>query len=178
MALRIGLSLALALALCGCSTLAMPEARPRARALDPVRDDLSSLLIALDLPRGVQPVATTSVLTFDAGTTHLRLALDYADVDGAAGMLPPPSSQRAYYLLEPSDKDKTALVAAQAAARQAGVTPAISVAPQFCRDGEIDPRQVTVSALATLNGSATLTPLIDRQLLADLLAGASLPACV
>ena len=172
------------LLLSGCSTLDMHDGA-KLRTLDYLRDDLASLVIAFDLPRGVAPLAGASTLGVDvAGSSprHLKLTLAEADADEIAAGLPPPGQGRAYYLFGFADPDKAAIREIQLAARNANVAATavtLTLAPRFCRSGSLDPHALAISVLAALPGDTSLAPLIDRQNLADALAasGGDLPPC-
>src|SRR5436190_2773101 len=109
--------------LAACSTVG-PGPGPANGTLDPLHDDLGSLLIAFDLPRGLGP-AKGSLFTFDVAnggpTEHLRLVLAQADVDGVPSALPPPGQGRSYYLFGFTAADQAAIRAAQASANARGV---------------------------------------------------------
>jgi hypothetical protein len=184
--MRHPIAICLALFLAGCSTLSVDTAA-RPGALDPLRDDISSLLIAFDLPRGIGPIEGASTMSVDVAVPggeprHIKAALVPADADAIAGHLPPPGTGRAYYLFGFADKDKAAIRDAQLAARvakAAGTAVTLLLAPRFCKSGDVDPKLLTISVLTALPGDTALAPLIDRQLLADTLAaaGGDLPAC-
>lgn len=179
--------LCIALLLSGCSTLNLDTAA-RLRALDYLRDDIASLLIAFDLPRGLAPIENASTLSFDVvlsgkGERHVKAVLVRAEADDVAANLAAPGTGRAYYLLGFVESDQAAIRAAQSWARSnVGVSSdaTITLAPRFCESDAIDPKQVTVTVLVALPGHTQLAPLIDRQPLADTLAasgGSDLPAC-
>jgi len=175
-----GFSVALLLA--GCASFG-PSTPPPLRTLDYLHDDLGSLLIAYDLPRGIGPVDGPQTVSFDiAGPTprHVKAALAQADADEVAGNLPPPASGRAYYLYDFGPPDQTAIRAAQQAARAGNLQNTdlkLTLAPRLCRsEATVDLKQVTVSVLVALPGGRALAPLIDHQLL-DQSSAASLPAC-
>src|SRR5690348_17585230 len=100
--MRLLLAAALSLVLSACSTMGL-NSPSASGSLDPLHDDVGSLLIAFDLPRGLGPNNKAGQLfTFDVAqggpTEHLRLQLVPADADLASGHLPPPADGRAYYL--------------------------------------------------------------------------------
>lgn len=170
------IAVALTLFLAACSTAGINFNNP-SRSLDPVNDDVASLLVAFDLPRGLGPNnVACQLFTFDVAqggpTEHLRSTLVPADVDAAGGSLPPPADGRAYYLYTVADKDKAAIRAAQAAAKARGLTGAsiqIGVVPHLCGSGPIDQSTLTVSIFATLPGQTRLMPFMDHVPLATVL---------
>jgi hypothetical protein len=183
------IAVCLALLLAACSTLNLDTAN-RLRSLDYMRDDIASLLIAFDLPRGIGPVPGASTLSFDVviagqGERHIDATLTQADADEVAGSLPVPAKGRAYYLFGFTDKDKAAIHDAQAWARSlpgglSGNSLSIKLAPRLCTSGDVDVAAATVSVLVALPGQPGLAPLIDHQRLPDLVAqagGAGLPPC-
>jgi hypothetical protein len=169
--------------LAACSSLNLGTAN-RLRTLDYANDNLADLVLAFDLPRGVEPVRDGSTLSFDvttpsSGERHLKAVLVLADADEAAGSLPPPAANRTYFLYGFSDKDKAALREAQSWAKTlqpGGGTIKIAMAPRFCSVAPVDP-QANVSVLIALPGVTGLAPLVSNQKLSDAMAGASLPAC-
>jgi hypothetical protein len=177
------------LLLAGCSTLGVDTA-DGPRRLDYLRDDLASLLIAFDVPRGIGPVRGGSTLSLDVvvagqGERHIKAVLAEADADQIEGTLPPPGTGRAYYLFGFADQDQAAIRDAQAWARSlpgglTGNSLTIALAPRLCTSGGIDPATVDISVLVALPGVPRLAPLIDHARLAELLAqsgGGGLPAC-
>jgi hypothetical protein len=184
--MRQPIVICLALFLAGCSTLGVDRTE-RTRALDPLHDDISDLLVAFDLPRGIGPIEGASTLSVDVTAPggeprRVKASLAPADADEIAGHLPPPGTGRAYYLFGVADNDKAAIRDAQLVARTPGAAGSkvnLVLAPRLCKSGEVDPKLVTISVLAALPGDTALAPLIDRQLLADTLAaaGGDLPAC-
>ena len=177
-----------ALTLAGCASLGLnAPPPPAARTLDDLSDDLGSLLIAYDLPRGIAPAeAAPQDLALDvAGATpsHVKVTLVQADVDDIPPTLPPPATGRAYYFFAIAKKDQPTLHGAQQAARSGNVASAdvtVTLTPRLCRSETIDPKQVTVSVQVVLPGSTPIAPLIDHRALADILApagAASLPPC-
>jgi hypothetical protein len=187
--MRIIAGLLLAALLAACSTLNMTTANSL-RSLDYMRDDIASLLIAFDVPRGIGPVRGASTLSFDVvvagqGERHIKAVLEQADADEVEGSLPPPGTGRAYYLFGFADKDKAAIREAQAWARTlpgglTGNSVGIALSPRLCTSGGVDPSSARVSVLIALPGQGGLAPLIDRARLSDLLAqsgGGALPPC-
>lgn len=161
------------LVLAACSTVG-PRPGPGGGSLDALRDDLGSLLIAFDLPRGLGP-AKGSLFTFDVANggpaEHLRLTPLPADVDGIPANLPPPGVDRAYYLFAFSEADRFALRNGQASAQARGATAAnvtIGVVPKLCTAGPVDPNYLTVSVYAVLPGRNP-QPFLNRTVLAQLL---------
>ena len=158
--------------LAACSTVG-PGPGPATGSLDPLHDDLGSLLIAFDLPRGLGP-AKGSLFTFDVANggpaEHLRLTPLQADVDGIPANLPPPGADRAYYLFAFSETDKLALRNGQLTAQARGATAqnvTIGMVPKLCTAGTVDPNLVTVSVYAVLPGRSP-QPFLNRIVLAAL----------
>jgi hypothetical protein len=173
------------LVLAGCSSLNLDTAN-RLRTLDYLHDDIASLVLAFDLPRGVEPLQGGSVLSFDATTTnagerHLKAVLERADADELAGSLPPPARNRVYFLFGFSDKDKEALRSSQQWARTlpsgSGGTITVSLSPVFCTIAPVDPATTNISVLIALPGETSLAPLISNQKLSEALKGAELKPC-
>ena len=172
------------LLLAACSTVGIPTG-PGNAVLDPLRDDVASMLIAFDLPRGLGP-AKGSLFTFDVANggpgEHLRLTPLQADLDEVPASLPPPGVDRAYYLFAFTETDKFAIRQAQAAALSRGVTAknvTLGMVPKLCTAGTVDPNLVTVSVLAVLPGRGAM-PFLNRQLLAVLLqqpGSTQMPPC-
>lgn len=179
--LRFALALLMLAALSACSSLPVGGSAPQ-RTLDPTAD-LTALVLAFDLPRGVEPIERSSFFKYDAGPAnagrHLELALARVDAGDMTDSLPPPGTQRVYYLLGFAEAGKAALREAQAWAKSQGITPTIAVAPRFCRVSPIDPAAVSVAVLAVLAGEPGAAPLFERQVLADALqaAGGGFPDC-
>lgn len=183
------IAVCLALLLAACSTLNLDTAN-RLRSLDYLRDDIASLLIAFDLPRGIGPVPGASTLSFDAviagqGERHVDAILIEADADEIGGDLPAPGKGRAYYLFGFADKDKTAIRDAQAWARTlpgglTGNSVSIKLSPRLCTSGDIDVASATLSVLVAIPGQPDLAPLIDHQRVSEVIAqsgGGALPPC-
>lgn len=165
-------ALCMVVAIAACSTLGVPS-QP-ARAIDPLRDDLSSVIVAFDLPRGLGP-AKGSLLTFDVANggsaEHLRLMLEQADVDELPTTLPPPAADRAYYLFALTPGDRAMLRAGQDSALQRGApstSATLAVIPKLCTAGPVDATTATVSVFAVLPGKPPL-PFLNRQVLSVLL---------
>jgi hypothetical protein len=145
-----------------------------------INQDLSTAVIAFDVPVVLEPLEGASRLSYDVivpglGERHILSVLDFADTD-VSDSLPPPAEGRTYYLFAPGDKDKAALREAQAFA---GATrPTVSVGPRFCAAGPVDPQKLVISVLLILPGKAA-EPLVSKQTLASALAasGTELPAC-
>ena len=135
--MRLLLAAALTLVLSACSTMGL-NSPSASGSLDPLHDDVGSLLIAFDLPRGLGPNnAAGQLFTFDVPqggpTEHLRLLLVPADADLAAGHLPPPAEGRAYYLYTLDGAARAQIQAAQATANARAVpgkSVQIGVVPQ------------------------------------------------
>lgn len=165
-------ALALMVLVAACSTLGVPT-QP-ARAIDPLRDDLSNMIVAFDLPRGLGP-AKGSLLTFDVANggpaEHLRLILEQADIDEFPPSLPPPAADRAYYLFALTPADRAMLRTGQESALQRGApgtSATLAVIPKLCTAGPVDTLTATVSVFAVLPGKPPL-PFLNRQVLNVLL---------
>jgi hypothetical protein len=169
--LRFAVALLALAALSGCSSIPVGSGPPQ-RMLD-TRSDLTTLVLAFDLPRGVEPVERSSILSFDAGPAeggrHLELGLVRVDAGDVTDILPPPGSQRVYYLLGFAEAGKAALRDAQAWARAEGITPTVALAPRFCHVTALDPAAVSVAVLGVLPGETAPSVVLERQVLADVL---------
>ena len=185
--MRILLALALSLLLAGCSTVGLNLGAPSG-GLDASRDDLSTLVIAFDLPRGLGPSPTAGQLfTFDVAnggpSEHLRLTLAPADADLAPGTLPPPAEGRAYYLFALKEADQLSIRAAQSLAQQRGVTAngvKLGIVPKLCNAGPVDANLLTISVFAVVPGRTGLLPFLKDETLAQLLTqpgSTQMPAC-
>ena len=163
------IAIALTLCLAACSTVGLNTAN-NGRALDPINDDVASLLIAFDLPRGLGPNNVAGQLfTFDVAQggpqEHLRSNLVPADADQVPGSLPPPQEGRAYYLYTVNEQNKPAIRAAQEAARARGVAASaiqIGVVPHLCGAPGIDRTMLTVSILAVIPGQTRPMPFMSN----------------
>ena len=164
------IALALTLALAACSSVGVNTANTT-RSLDPLHDDVASLLIAFDLPRGLGPNnAAGQLFTFDVAQggpqEHLRLSLVQADADEVAGNLPPPAEGRAYYLYSISENDKLTVRAAQQSALQRNVAASaiqIGVVPHLCGTQGIDQSTLTVSIYGAIPGQTRLMPFMNQM---------------
>ncbi len=161
-----------AIVLTACSTIG-PGPTPSG-TVDLLRDDIASLLIAFDLPRGLGP-AKGSLFTYDVAnggpSEHLRLTPLQADIDGLPSNLPPPSADRAYYLFAFSETDKQTIRNAQLTAQARGASNqnvTVGFIPKLCTLGGVDPNLVTVSVYAVLPGRSPL-PFLNKTVLAQLL---------
>ncbi len=170
---RLISGLCVALLLAACSTMGVPTSP--SGALDPLRDDVASMLIAFDLPRGIGPAPSGSLFTYDVANggpgEHLRLTPLQANIDQFPAGLPAPGIDRAYYLYTFSEIDRMAIRSAQASAQARGATAnniTIGIVPKLCSNGTVDPNLVTISVLAVLPGRPAL-PFLDRQVLSVLL---------
>ena len=163
------IAIALTLCLAACSTVGINTVN-NGRALDPVHDDVASLLIAFDLPRGLGPNnATGQLFTFDVAQggpqEHLRSTLIPADADQVAGNLPPPQEGRAYYLYSIDPQAQPAIRSAQAAAQARGISAAsiqIGVVPHLCGAPGIDRTMLDVSIYAVLPGQTRPLPFMSH----------------
>ncbi len=162
--------------LAACSTVGINTAT-NGRSLDPLHDDVASLLIAFDLPRGLGPNnAAGQLFTFDVANggpqEHLRLSLVPADADQVAGNLPPPAEGHAYYLYNVAETDKPAIRAAQQAAQARGISASsiqIGVVPHLCGAGQVDQNVLTVSIYGAIPGQTRLMPFMNQMPLAAVL---------
>lgn len=175
--------------LAGCDSFglgAATPARPPSRALDYQRDDLASVVLALDLPATLQPVQRVSTARFDIttagrGDRHLTATLVLADGDAVDGGLPPPAAGRTYYLLGFGDRDRKAIADAQhwLAGLPPGSAPVITfeVTPKFCETAAIDPSVTRFSVLPALPGAGPLLPLVNAQPVTAVIGGGQVPPC-
>jgi len=167
----------LALLLAGCSSL-VPETQKKLEAVDPVRQDISDLVLTLDLPAGVQPVPETTQLSVNftvAGqpARQVDAKLVLADPGDLAETLRPPATGRTYYFMAFSPADQKKLRDTQAWARSAGNASAaggLSMAPRFCGTAPVDASKARFSVNVTLPGTAQASPLIRDEILANALA--------
>lgn len=167
----------LALTLAGCSSL-VPATQKQLEAIDPVRQDVSALVLTLDLPAGVQPVPETTRLGVNftvAGQPDRRVdaMLVLADPGALAETLPPPGAGRVYYFMGFSEADQKKLREAQSWARSAGGAAAaggLTVAPRFCGTAPVDIAKARFSVNVTLPGAVESAPLIRNEVLANVLA--------
>ncbi|HVX73478.1 MAG: hypothetical protein ACTHKD_05630 [Devosia sp.] len=174
--IAISVTVAVTVLLAACSTVGINTAS-NGRSLDPLRDDVASLLIAFDLPRGLGPNnAAGQLFTFDVANggpqEHLRLSLVPADADQVAGNLPPPGDGRAYYLYNIAENDKPAIRAAQQAAQARGISASsiqIGVVPHLCGAGQVDKNLLTVSIYGAIPGQTRLMPFMNQMPLAAVL---------
>lgn len=179
--------LLLVLLLAACSTVGLPINAPGGRTLDPLHDDVASMLVVFDLPRGLGPSAAGELFTFDAANggpqEHLRLSMVPADADQIGANLPAPEEGRQYYLFGLSEPDKASLRAAQASAQARGVTSnniTVGIVPHLCTSGVVDPNVLTVSIFGGLPKQTRFTPFVDHQLLAEVLkqpGSTQMPPC-
>lgn len=176
--LAIAATLAGTLLLAACSAIA-PSDAPALRALDPVGEDISQLIVALDLPQSLRPVADRSTLRIvyqnAAGSREVSAALAFGDPGDAAGNLPPPGPARTYYLLSFSGSSVTDIAAAQFWAREQSATGQLTAQPHFCRTGPVAP-DTKIAVLLALPGSAALQPLALNRPLSDYASG-DIPIC-
>ncbi len=157
------------------------------RTLDAANDDVGSLVVAFDLPRGLGPVPTTQLFTFDAAqggpSEHLRLTMVQANDADLGSQLPPLADGHAYYFFAIGDNDKARLAAAQASARARGLTGQsiqLGIVPKLCTSGQIDPNALQVTVLGGIPGQTRMTPFLDHMPLAQVnqLPGSTqMPAC-
>lgn len=176
----------LSLLLAGCSSLPV-GAGPATPVLDPLKDDLSKLLIAYDLPDTLEAVPGASTLTVGVtapqGTQSVAAQLEPADFDDVAGSLPDPADGHSYALFGLSAKDQSALAGLQQFARAqppGSARLSVDLAPGLCNNSPVDLKAVRVTVLVARVGGGRLVPLIANTPVETLLAaspGASLVPC-
>ncbi len=181
---KSALTLSAVLLLSACTTL-MPQTVAQMRALDTLNDDIASLVVAFDLPLGIEALPDSSALRFDVvspqGERHVRASLVRGDVGEVAGRLPPPAEERTYFLFGFSESDKEALREAQRFARSLGGGAAVtssfpvSVSPEFCARGEVDFESARFSVLIALPVGVGLQPLLLNQSLTEALLATGQP---
>ncbi len=183
--------LMLSLLLAGCSTLGTDNFGGGGggnRTLNALTDDIGSIVVAFDLPRGLGPVPTTQLFTFDAANggpnEHLRLTMVQADdADQMGNALPPPADGHAYYFFALNPNDRPRLQAAQLSAQARGLAPQniqLGIVPKLCTSGAVDPNVLQVTVLGGIPGQTRMTPFLDHVLLAQVnqLPGSTqMPAC-
>lgn len=173
--------------LAACSSLPMAPAE-RARAIDPLHDDLAHMLVAFDLPERLEPAPGGSTLTLainSASNGERRVVATLAQADDVemAASLPPPAAGRDYYLFALAPEDREAVIAAQrwAATLPAGTGRVVfAVNPGLCRTDTVDLNSTTVSALVATPTATRLAPLFSNTPLSAVLATApikDIPAC-
>lgn len=182
--LRLLLAFGVGLVLAACSTTSNrfdPD-----RPLDPLLDDVASVIFAFDLPRGLGPAAGT-LFTYDVANgspdEHLRLVPLPADVDGLPAGLPPPGVDRAYYLFSFTETDRQKIRDAQiTAALNNAVSRAITMGfyPKFCSAAGTADGRAQISIYAVLAGRNPIG-FLNKVRLADVMketGDTTLPACV
>lgn len=179
--LRLILALGVALVLASCASFGgRPDGE---RPLNPILDDVASIVITFDLPRGLGP-GQGSLFTFDVVKgkmqVHLKVALVRADVDSLPAGLPPPGNDRAYYLFTFSEADQQSIRDTQINAQLNNATERhfkMGFYPRFCAAGPIDSKRMTVSVYGVLAGRAPGT-FANQVKLSDLVdAGTTIPQC-
>lgn len=185
------LGLALAAGLSACMSLNLGTAM-QMRSLDYLNDDISSLVIAVELPEEIQAKPEGSVLNIDVTSANLGerqvvAQLRRADADQVAASLPSPSPGRSYYVFAVPDDGRAEIRSLQAEIRelkQAGEqgdqgTIALSVSPAFCAAAPFDPNRESYSVYVALPGGNAMQPLITGQRLSEALQapGAVITAC-
>lgn len=173
------------LAIAACSSL-VPQTAQRLRTIDYRNDDLAGMLVAFDMPAGLQPVPSTSVLTFTftgkgGEVRTINAPLGFADPGELAASLPPTATDRAYYFLGFSEDDQKALREAQAWVREqsgsaTGTSP-IAVRPEFCTNAQVDVARAQFSVLVALPGAGALEPLARNARVMDSLVGRAIADC-
>lgn len=182
---RTALATGLMLALAGCSSLGVTPATTTPRAVDYLNDDLGGLVLAFDLPEMLEPIPDASRLGFAVqvpgqGERRVDAMLVPGDAEVVAGLLPPPTAGRSYYVFALAEKDAASLRDAQGWARalaEGGTvpqTPVISIAPRLCATAAVDATRLPVSVQLLVPGRGAVS-LIDRQALATLAGG--VPPC-
>lgn len=181
---RLIAALAVTAALAGCTASSVnPTTAAKVSAIDYANDDVGSMLIAFDVPLTVEPVPNGSKMVFTLGDKTFSATLARADLDEVAGTLPPPKTDRTYYLFGFSEADKSRIKTLQhdAAVLGGASTLAVGLSPSFCRVEEIDPAKTRFSVLLALPGSGgKLEPLISNSTVEAALATApvkELPLC-
>ena len=178
------------LLLAGCSAMGTGNFGPSGggnRTLDAANDDIGSIVVAFDLPRGLGPVPTTQLFTFDAAnggpSEHLRLTMVQANDADLGSQLPPLADGHAYYFFALNDNDKGRLAAAQASSRARGLTAQsiqLGIVPKLCTSGQIDPNALQVTVLGGIPSQTRMTPFLDHMPLTQVnqLPGSTqMPAC-
>lgn len=179
------------LLLAACSTL-NPVAAVKLQAIDFLNDDIGSIVLAIYAPNELVPVPAQSrfTITIDANDgTRLEVvaSLVRAVTADISGQLPPPSTDRAYFLLEVSQASRAELEAFQSQARPLstqnggpGGTINTDITLKFCAIQQIDPYQEKFSAFVTLPGDRNLEPLVTDQNLGQFISAqgeAAIPSC-
>jgi hypothetical protein len=176
-------ALAVAAALAGCTASSVnTTTAAKISAIDYTNDDVGSMLIAFDVPLTLEPVPDGSTMIFTLGARTFTAILARADLDDAGATLPPPKSDRTYYLFGFSAADKAKIVSLQKDAKvTAGTSLTVALSPLFCRTEDVDYRKTRFSVLLALPGSGgKLEPLISNSTLEAVLAAApvkELPLC-
>jgi len=165
-------ALAVTALLAGCTASSVnTTTAAKVSAIDYANDDVGSMLIAFDVPLTLEPVPNGSTMTFNVGDRTLTAVLARADLDEVAGTLPPPDSDRTYYLFGFSEADKARIMSMQHDAKVLPVASmTVGLSPLFCRTEEIDPAKVKFSVLLALPGSnGKMESLIKNSTLKDAL---------
>jgi hypothetical protein len=188
---KIVLATAMLLPLFGCDTFGIGASGPPValapRPLDTRTDTLADLVVAFDLPAGVQPVQTGMIARFDIttagkGARHVKAPLGLADGEDVDSGLPALPPGHTYYLFGFVDKDKAALSAAQQWLRAlpptAAPVAAFAIDPKLCQVATIDPATASFSVQIAPPAGSALVPLIATEPIASLPGGGVLPNCV
>lgn len=177
-------ALAVTAALAGCTASSLnTTTAAKIGAIDYANDDVGSMLIAFDVPLTLEPVPNGSTMVFTLGTQKFTAVLARADLDDVGATLPPPKTDRTYYLFGFSAADKSRIVTLQNDAKVSGDSTSLTVAlsPDFCRTEDIDYGKTRFSVLLALPGSGgKLEPLISNSTVEAALAAApvkELPLC-
>lgn len=164
-----------------CSTLDLGTAA-RLQQIDYANDDIASMVIAIDVPVVLVPLPEKShfVMTasYNDGTSReVRANLARAITADVTEQLPPPARDRGYYIFELTGASQTGIRALQqdiksksANAGGPGGRLETKFEAEFCRTGNLDPRQTTFSVYVTLPGSRDLSPILSNETLTTLLA--------
>ena len=146
---RIALSAVLAVALTGCSSLGglSPGSGTPAAALDPLNDDVSTMVLAVDLPDALSPGREGPRLLFGAGPARLDIVYGFGDAEAVMSALPEPADGRRYVIYDLSPADRGRVRAAQ----DAGAI-ALEVIPQVCATSAARRDRDTVAVLGILAG--------------------------
>lgn len=168
--------------LAACATVGEPEEQP----INPLLDDIATLVITFDLPRGLGPTMD-SLFAIDIVTggplQQLALRPVPADVDALPVGLPPPGDNRAYYFFVFTPEDMQRIRDAQISAQLNNATEesmTLRFFPRLCTAGVIDGR-MTVSVLAVLpgrNGRYFIKNVKLAELLKQTGGSMEIPACV
>lgn len=137
-------------------------------------------MIVLDLPGSLEPVPDASIVAFKltakgGDIRRIDALLVPADAEGVMETLPPPATDRTYYLFGFSPKDQQKLREAQEwAGAQSAVDVQIDLLPALCNTEQIDQATTRFSVLAAVSG-AKLAPLRSNMSVAEMVAARNRP---